>query len=56
MKHANRGKINKLNTRKHPEDLSPNSMKTNVVNDVKNVLAPIPEQNVTINSYGTAFM
>jgi len=53
---AYNGKISKLKARKKPEDSKPNSMKTSVVNEAKKLLAPIPEQNVTIISCGTAFM
>jgi hypothetical protein len=53
---AYKGKINKLKARKNPDDYKPNSMKTSVVKEAKKLLAPIPEQNVTIISCGTAFI
>ncbi len=53
MKLAYKGKINRLRARKKPDDCKPAQMMTSVVNEAKKLLAPIPEQNVTIISCGT---
>ena len=50
MKFAYKGRISKLRARKKPDDSRPNSIKTSVVNEAKKLLAPIPEQKVTIIS------